>query len=478
MLCGKVLNLCTIDTYHSVKNADMAESFDVIVIGAGMSGLAAAIRLAMYDKKVCLLEQHAIAGGLNSYYRRGERKLDVGLHAMTNYAPVLNRSCPLGKMLKQLRLPHEVLRLMPQKQSAIAFPSARLNFNNEPAFFQAEVSRVFPHQSEAFLNMWGAINNIPIGDLKAPWASARQFVRKFLSEPLLEDMLFCPILYYGSAWEEDMDLQQFAVMFRSIFMEGFCRPEGGIRPLLQWLVNRYKELGGDLRFRCSVAEITTVDQRVVGVKTAKGEELLAPVVLSSMGRPETETALYGHPKQSRLGRLGFVETILMHDTKPCQWGVDDTIVFWSQQDKFNYREAHGEMDDHSAVICFPNNFERDDQTEGICRVTRLASYSAWKNLSAEAYGPAKRQVEHSARQLLKNWAPHPIGQETFSDTFTPLTIERFTRHAQGAIYGSPDKSRDGHTGVQGLELIGTDQGFLGIVGAMLSGISIANQKLL
>ena len=456
----------------------MAESFDVIVIGAGMSGLAAAIRLAMYDKKVCLLEQHAIAGGLNSYYRRGTRKLDVGLHAMTNYAPAQNRSCPLGKMLKQLRLPREVLRLMPQKQSAIAFPSARLNFNNDPIFFQAEVSRVFPQQAEAFLKLWQALQKISIGDLKSPWASARQFVRQFISEPLLEDMLFCPILYYGSAWEDDMDLQQFAVMFQSIFMEGFCRPEGGIRPLLQWLVDRYKELGGDLRFRCSVAEILTIDQRVLGVKTAKGEELLAPVVLSSMGRPETEAALDGQPKQSRAGSLGFVETILMHDTKPCQWGVEDTIVFWSQQDKFNYRQAKDEMDGDSAVICFPNNFERDDQSEGICRVTRLASYSAWKNLPQEAYAQAKAKVENSARQLLKSWAPQAIGLETFSDTFTPLTIERFTKHTQGAIYGSPDKSRDGRTDILGLELIGTDQGFLGIVGAMLSGISIANQKLL
>ena len=216
----------------------------------------------------------------------------------------------------------------------------------------------------------------------------------------------------------------------------------------------------------------------MGVKTAKGEELLAPVVLSSMGRPETEAALNKQMGQSRAGDLGFVETILMHDTKPCDWGVEDTIVFWSGQDRFNYRKAQGFFDDSSAVICFPNNFERDDQTEGICRVTRLASYDAWKKVSSELYAQEKDLVVQSARQLLKRWAPKNIGTETFSDTFTPLTIERFTKHANGAIYGSPDKSRDGSTGIQGLELIGTDQGFLGIVGAMLSGISIANHKLL
>ena len=45
-------------------------NFDCIVIGAGMSGLAAGIRLAMFDKKVVILEKHSIPGGLNSYYQR------------------------------------------------------------------------------------------------------------------------------------------------------------------------------------------------------------------------------------------------------------------------------------------------------------------------------------------------------------------------------------------------------------------------
>ena len=44
--------------------------YDAIVIGAGMSGLAAGIRLAMFDKKVLILEKHSIPGGLNSYYQR------------------------------------------------------------------------------------------------------------------------------------------------------------------------------------------------------------------------------------------------------------------------------------------------------------------------------------------------------------------------------------------------------------------------
>ena len=52
----------------------MSEKYDAIIIGAGMSGLAAAIRLGMFDKKVLVLEKHVISGGLNSYYSRRIRE--------------------------------------------------------------------------------------------------------------------------------------------------------------------------------------------------------------------------------------------------------------------------------------------------------------------------------------------------------------------------------------------------------------------
>lgn len=61
---------------------------------------------------------------------------------------------------------------------------------------------------------------------------------------------------------------------------------------------------------------------------------------------------------------------------------------------------------------------------------------------------------------------------------TPRTILRFTGHVNGAIYGSHTKWRDGLTDIGNLFLIGTDQGYLGIVGAMLSGTVITNRHLL
>ena len=93
--------------------------YDVIIIGAGMSGLAAGIRLAYFDKSVCVLERHYAAGGLNSFYALDGHQFDVGLHAMTNYVQPGTRGAPLTKIFRQLRLTPEDFGLAPQHHSEV-----------------------------------------------------------------------------------------------------------------------------------------------------------------------------------------------------------------------------------------------------------------------------------------------------------------------------------------------------------------------
>ena len=65
-----------------------------------------------------------------------------------------------------------------------------------------------------------------------------------------------------------------------------------------------------------------------------------------------------------------------------------------------------------------------------------------------------------------------------NDMFTPKTIRRFTWHQNGAVYGATKKQLDGKTHVDNLFVCGTDQGFVGIIGTIVSGISMANQHCL
>ena len=89
--------------------------YDSIIIGAGMSGLAAGIRAAYYDQKVCVLERHYTIGGLNSFYRLRGRNYDVGLHAVTNFTPPGAKRGPFARLLRQLRMKWDDFGLSPQE---------------------------------------------------------------------------------------------------------------------------------------------------------------------------------------------------------------------------------------------------------------------------------------------------------------------------------------------------------------------------
>ncbi len=214
--------------------------YDTIIIGAGMSGLAAGIRLAYYEQRVCILERHSTIGGLNSFYRLRGRDYDVGLHALTNITPKGTKTGPLARLLRQLRLKWDDFAISPQIGSEIAFPDARLRFDNDAGTLRDEVAHAFPQQADNFDRLTREI--VAYDDLSDEHAnvSAREVVTSIISEPLLVEMLFCPLMYYGSAREHDMDWGQFSIMFRSIFLEGLGRPHAGVRLILKHLVRKFR----------------------------------------------------------------------------------------------------------------------------------------------------------------------------------------------------------------------------------------------
>jgi phytoene dehydrogenase-like protein len=181
-------------------------SYDVLIIGAGMSGLAAGIRLAYYDKKVCILEKHYRVGGLNSFYSRDGHKFDVGLHAMTNYVPKGTKSTPLPKLLRQLRLKVEDFGLCQQNISEVKFPEKTLRFNNDLDFFVQEVAENFPAQADNFQKLLNTISEYDALALDAKPMSAREVVGSIISDPLLTDMPGRKLEYGRSSmyWSRNM----------------------------------------------------------------------------------------------------------------------------------------------------------------------------------------------------------------------------------------------------------------------------------
>lgn len=456
--------------------------YDTIIIGAGLSGLAAGIRLAYYDQRVCILERHYTIGGLNSFYRLRHRDYDVGLHAVTNFAEKGDRKKPLNLLLRQLRLSWDDFALCPQHESSVVFPEHTLRFNNDFELLRSQVAECFPDQIDNFNQLIHSINEYDPFSQSTRFVSAREHVRQFVTDPVLENMLFCPVLYYCSATPHDLDFRQFTIIFRSIFQEGFGRPYEGIRRILRVLVKKFRSEGGELKLRTGVNRILHRDGSVYGVELDNGEILEGKNVLSSAGLVETQNLCDEsfQPEQTATGDISFVESISSLDCPPADLGHRETVVFFSHVSDFRYQRPENPIDLASGIICSPNNYQYDEPlAENTIKITALANPHYWLNIADEdVYHNAK--LDHglamikNAIRFMPDFREHIIDQ----DIFTPRTIKQFTGHVNGAVYGSPLKQHRGETPLKHLYLCGTDQGILGIIGAMLSGITMANQHCL
>ena len=477
-----------LETQSRVPSSNLnGKHFEAVIIGAGMSGLASGIRLGLAGKESIILERHNASGGLNSFYSIDGHKYDVGLHALTNYVEKGTKGTPLNKLLRQLRIPHEALDLSPQVQSRIHFPSCELVFKNEFAHLESQVAEQFPNEIDSFRRLVEKIRTLDAFNLGNQFISARAIIQSYFKNPLLESMLLCPTMYYGSSTEEDMDFGQFAILFRSLFFEGFARPLNGVRTIIKALQDKYRSLGGIRKMRCGVDAIVSENNSVRHLTLDDGSIITADKVISTAGIVETMRMCNNSSPEieDNIGRLSFTETITLFEDQPKTLGWEDTIIFFSTSDSFHYKSpADNLVDPRSGVICLPNNYKYPDSRnleQGILRITALAHTEKWFKLDPDQYKNEKEFWFKNLQSVAIKILPHQ-SKETDAipskiiaqDMFTPKTVHRFTGHINGAIYGSRDKVKDGKTHLDNLFIAGTDQGFLGIIGAMLSGISMTN----
>jgi phytoene dehydrogenase-like protein len=375
--------------------------------------------------------------------------------------------------------------LAPQLGSTVAFPEIRLDFENDVRLLESEIARAFPRQRDNFQRLLAQI--LDYDDLSQDVfdLSARQILAGTISDPLLVEMLLCPLMWYGNAREDDMDWGQFCIMFRAIYLEGMGRPYAGIRLILKNLVRRFRALGGELKLRAGVARIKVEDDRAVGVLLDNGQELTARRILSSAGAVET-LRLCAHVDETapvQAGQLSFVESLSVLDRPPKSAGYDRTIVFFNDSPQFHWRKPTGDLCDvRTGVICSPNNFayapDEGELADNLIRITALASFDRWRALDEQAYRLEKLRWYDALAASAVRFVPDFRSRVIDTDLFTPMTIRRFTGHENGAVYGAPHKRLDGTTRVRNLFLCGTDQGYLGIIGSLVSGVAMANRHCL
>ncbi|MBO4619871.1 MAG: NAD(P)/FAD-dependent oxidoreductase [Victivallales bacterium] len=459
--------------------------YDVVVIGGGLSGLAASIRLAHFGKRVGVFESHTKAGGLNSWYERDGRVFDTGLHAFTNFASPADTAAPLNRTLRQLRLRREDLHLCPQSHSLIRCGTTELPLDNDFAGFRKRIATQFPEDRKGFEALVERIEQCAYADAPASEHPARKVLAEHLKSKRLHDLLCLPVFFFGNAWGDQMPFSAFATLFKSIFIEGFARPQDGMRPVIEHLTSRLLETGAKLHLGCGVTKINLDNSgKFQSILENSGQIFTADCCLSTIGAVETRKLLGDADAPAPLsnaqpGEVQFVESFFELDDAPAVYGLTDCMQFIGLESNFAFRPMSATAPTDSLLVCVPDNYVGVTPTRMLRLSAPIASLGPLHNdLCRDAMSPGIKSI--LAQTLLAQlgaYYPRLAGHAKFLDLYTPHTFCRFTGHANGAIYGSPDKFADGATGVPNLTLAGTDQGLLGIVGALLSGVLAANRIL-
>src|SRR6266480_7854536 len=131
--------------FRGLRGKPPNDSYDAVIIGAGIGGLICANLLAREGLRVLLTEQHYMVGGYCSTFRRKGYTFD----AATHFYPLLgNASTITGALLQKLGIETEWVKMDPVDH--FHFPDGS-SFSVPADFDQylAKLKREFPDEADA-----------------------------------------------------------------------------------------------------------------------------------------------------------------------------------------------------------------------------------------------------------------------------------------------------------------------------------------
>src|SRR4030095_4088353 len=132
--------------FKGLRGRQPERSYDAVIIGAGIGGLICANLLAREGLRVLLIEQHYMAGGYCSTFRRKGYTFD----AATHFYPLLgNPSTVTGRLLADLAVgPHAGIKMCPFYHSPCRAGS-RFAVPADLDRYRAALDAMFPRERES-----------------------------------------------------------------------------------------------------------------------------------------------------------------------------------------------------------------------------------------------------------------------------------------------------------------------------------------
>ncbi|MEG1477251.1 MAG: FAD-dependent oxidoreductase, partial [Oscillospiraceae bacterium] len=133
------------------------QQYDVIVIGAGNGGLAAAATLAEKGKKVILFEKHNIPGGCGTSFRRGRFEFEVALHQLSSMGTP-QKPGALREQFRRYGIEDKIEWIEIKELFRVNFPDGTgISIPAERKACEAHLCSKFPKEKDAILKYFEAL---------------------------------------------------------------------------------------------------------------------------------------------------------------------------------------------------------------------------------------------------------------------------------------------------------------------------------
>lgn len=459
------------------------KDFDVIIVGAGMSGLTSAALLSKQGLRVCVLEKHAFTGGyLQGFQRRGFH-FDTAIHW-------LNQCGEDGTVTRVFRLigdAYPKAEVMTGIQRHL-HPNHNYLLSSPPDNLKDQLVNDFPHEEAGIRRFFNEVQKIAhvslqfnrffrspetMTKLAAFFYSIRRF---FLIIPLIKH-----VFYHGeegvkkglSRYFRDEKLHELFCaeqdMLSCLFPIAWAYnndyqypPEGGSSAYPKWLVQQIERTNSEIRTNATVEKILLKNGGFDGVSytqqgvsyTIKGKYLLAACDIHQTYSWLVEAHVKGAAEQLKnLEKIKlYSSSVTLSIALDCpaeELGFGKELILLCEEGVTRMEHSSGDPEKSAISILAPSTRDHSLAPEGKGTLTIYVPawmdyQEAWQStrdehgkiVRTEAYKNLKTEYANIILNRVKaKYCPNLSEHILFMEIATPVTYFRYTFNKDGSMMG-------------------------------------------